>query len=148
VYALVTVNGDGSLGPNIRRSAPGACASDERPDRGMRRAAASSPVCGVDGSLHGPTAHGATIQEIADAIERPWLDRPVVDRTGLEGRFDARLELGLVPLSVIASVHPDATMVVESLGVRSMQRALPEQLGLTLEPSTASYNVVAVEATR
>ncbi|HVZ23417.1 MAG TPA: M56 family metallopeptidase [Vicinamibacterales bacterium] len=151
VYALVLSNTGGALGPNIRPARPGACVTAEAMRDGAmsgRRDFRGRPSCGVDGSLTGPTAHGATIQEIARAIERPWLDRPVVDRTGLEGRFDAQLELGLVPLSVIASVHPDATPVVESLGVRSMQRALPEQLGLTLEPSTASYDVVAVEATR
>jgi uncharacterized protein (TIGR03435 family) len=150
VYALVLANADGRLGPNLRPAAPGSCVGG-----GIMRMNAGGqalltqrprkPACGVENSLTGPAAYGASIEELARAIQRPWLDRPVVDRTGLKGTFDMRLQLGLVPLSVIASVHPDATRVIESMGARSIQHALVEQLGLTLEDSRAPYDVIVVD---
>ena len=150
VYALVLANADGRLGPGMHPATPGECVTGDML-RGSPGSAARliqgqrMPICGVDNSLTGPVAQGATIDELAEAIQRPWLDRPVVDRTGLKGRFDARLQLGLVPLSVIASVHPDSRPVLASIGSRSMQDALPEQLGLTLEDETAPYDVVIVD---
>lgn len=67
------------------------------------------------------------------------LERPVVDRTGLDGRFDYEVRFSGVsgPLSVSPASEP--------LGP-DFFTALREELGLKLEPVTAPVDVLVIDS--
>jgi uncharacterized protein (TIGR03435 family) len=64
-----------------------------------------------------------------------FLDRPVVDRTGLEGRWDFEL-----------TWTPDETRVTDPNAPPGLFTAVQEQLGLKLEPVKAPADVLVVDA--
>jgi uncharacterized protein (TIGR03435 family) len=82
-----------------------------------------------------------TVAEMASVMQRAVFDRPVVDRTGLTGRYDFDLEftadesmfggLGLKPIP--ESTKPD------------LFDAIQEQLGLKLEASRAMVDTVVID---
>jgi uncharacterized protein (TIGR03435 family) len=89
-----------------------------------------------------------TLAEFVDRIRHTTPlapDLPVVDRTGLTDQYDFRIRFGLLPIAAIASEHPVFATVVAPFGVRSMFTALPEQLGLKLEKSTAPFEVLVID---
>jgi uncharacterized protein (TIGR03435 family) len=146
-YALVLA--DNGLGPNIHPTTStcvdgpalaAAAAQRRRLAQGQR-----ITLCGVDNSMTGATGSRVTMAEIASELHSPWLDREVVDRTGLTGAFDYALRLGPVPLSAIATAHPNLEPMLAPLGVSPMPRALEEQLGLKLEPARMPFEVLVVE---
>ena len=72
------------------------------------------------------------------------IDRPVVDRTGLAGRFDFTLEYGpqssdeLAKLPAVEGTSPNAVRM-------PFRHALREQLGLHLVPSTAPIRSLIID---
>jgi uncharacterized protein (TIGR03435 family) len=66
------------------------------------------------------------------------LDRPVVDRTGLSGRFDyeVRFSVSAGRLDSLAAAPP----------VPDLFRALRDQLGLKLEPVIAPVDILVVDS--
>ena len=70
------------------------------------------------------------IDVLAETVERP-----VVDQTGLSGRFDIDLEWSIVTSA--APSNPDAVTVFT---------ALQEQLGLKLEPSRGPVDVLVIDS--
>ena len=75
-------------------------------------------------------------------------DLPVVDRTGLAEQYDFRIRFGFLPVAAIAAAHPLFGAAVSPLGFRTMFTALPEQLGLKLEKSTAPFEVLVIDEVR
>ena len=69
------------------------------------------------------------------------LGRPVVDQTGLDGRFDFSLKWGFVPPGSSASSAADQS---EFTGL-TFNRALKEQLGLNLKPTIAPVSFFVVD---
>lgn len=130
VYALVRA-GDG-LGPNIRPAA-GGCGFD----------------CGVDNDLFGVMAKSVTmadfVRDVRIDLSPLPLGRDVIDRTGLIGAYDFELRIGLLPLAAIAHRSPVAAELLYPAGVRSIHSALPMQLGLKLEESTAPRQVLVID---
>jgi uncharacterized protein (TIGR03435 family) len=66
--------------------------------------------------------------------------RPVIDKTGLSGRFDYTLEWAPDPTG---PPHPDAPPA-EPLGQTSSQ-ALRDQLGLKLESTKAQVQILVID---
>jgi uncharacterized protein (TIGR03435 family) len=142
VYALVKANADGRLGPDI------AVSSSNCFDAGMSRRVFSRRWCGIDNDLTGIRAERVTMAEFAADIRgsTPLApDLPVVDRTGLADKYDFRITFGFLPIAAIASGHPLFGAAVSPLGFRTMFTALPEQLGLKLEKSTAPFEVLVID---
>jgi uncharacterized protein (TIGR03435 family) len=87
--------------------------------------------------------------EIAEAMTGPMsaIRAPlnIVDRTGLEGTFDFELRLGPLPLALFANRSALAGAAFAPFGIRTADQALAEQLGLTLEESTAPFDVLVVD---
>lgn len=87
----------------------------------------------------------ATIEDFANVMQGTVLDRPVVDQTGLQGKFDFTLDwtpdesqfggagAHLPPPSDKADAPP------------GLFTALPEQTGLRLEPTKALVSVLVVD---
>ncbi len=87
-------------------------------------------------------ARNATMVELAQSMQTAVLDRPVVDRTGIEGRYDFTLDwqpdetqfLSFGP----AQTFPDS-------GKPDIFKAYQEQLGLKLEGVRAPADVMVVD---
>jgi uncharacterized protein (TIGR03435 family) len=90
-------------------------------------------------------AVNATMDDFARAMQTAVLDRPVVNRTGLEGRYDFTLtwtpdESQFRSMGVrVPPPSPDAN------GPPGLFTAIQEQLGLRLESTTAPVEVIVVD---
>jgi uncharacterized protein (TIGR03435 family) len=130
VYALTLARRDGRLGPRLKR-AEAECAP---PDSGPAQSSQARPRCGFrlgNGALSG---EGATMARLASELS--FVDRQVIDRTGLAGAFDIDLEW--TPDSPGAAPSPDAGP--------SIFTAIQEQLGLRLEPATAPLDIIVIDS--
>lgn len=79
---------------------------------------------------NGIQGNGVSLKTLADLLSRP-LGRPVLDKTGLDGKYDVKLEFA--PLN-----DPESTLP-------SPPTAIEEQLGLKLESATVPREVVVVD---
>jgi uncharacterized protein (TIGR03435 family) len=86
-------------------------------------------------------ASNARMTDLAAVMQESVLDRPVVDRTGLTGRFDFRLKWtpdqsqfgGMAALGHPTDSAPD------------LSKAMEEQLGLKLESTRAQVDVLVID---
>ena len=81
-------------------------------------------------------ATNATMVDIAEALQQGALDAPVVDQTGLTGRFDLRLTWtpdDIQPVSDSSNAPPN------------LFTAMQEQLGLKLVSTRAPVNVMVID---
>jgi len=137
IYALVQTRSNGSLGPRLRRSnvdcdaALAAVAAARR--AGAPPNPADRPVC----AFRGFTGSGVTLGQLS-AVLTPILQRVVLDRTGLDGRFD--VDLALTPDQMR---RPDANASLDS---PSIFTTLQEQLGLKVEATRGPVQVVVIDA--
>src|SRR6185437_13924934 len=74
----------------------------------------------------------ATVQQLADLYAR-FMDRPVIDETGLTGRFD---------FTVQYEAEPDAAGPFGAVTARSLFTAFEEQAGLKLRATRGPVNVL------
>jgi uncharacterized protein (TIGR03435 family) len=129
VYALVRARSDGQLGDGLRRSVPDECISPLSPPAD----AGSLPTCGAGPMNQGVlTGYGMTMLDFARTLQF-YLDRPVLDQTALTGKFTITLRF---VLELPSGPTPGDT---------SIFAALPEQLGLKLDPERASVNVLVID---
>jgi uncharacterized protein (TIGR03435 family) len=76
-----------------------------------------------------------TMQQIADSLMMPLA---VVDRTGLEGHYDAVLDVGLAT----APANPDTS---DEIGLPQLPEALQKELGLKLEKQSAQVDYFVID---
>jgi uncharacterized protein (TIGR03435 family) len=88
---------------------------------------------GKDGSLN--ITH-FSMGELAQEFSRGQFDRPVVDATGLKGRYDIRIDM-----STIAAANPKDRMEMESAFITSME----EQMGLKVEARKQEVDVLVID---
>jgi uncharacterized protein (TIGR03435 family) len=154
VYALV-MDTAGELGPLLQRhpddspcsttpAMPSPAPNTRQPQLLDRR---FPPECGgvvdMPPSAPGRTRAGArniTMELIASSMGS-GLDRPVVDRTGLTGRFDIALEF--IPRDDHA--RPAASNSQPTPAGPTFVQALKEQLGLRLEPQTGPVEFLLID---
>jgi uncharacterized protein (TIGR03435 family) len=84
-----------------------------------------------------------TMQQIGDSLGMPLAMRgvpplAVVDRTGLEGHYDAVLDVGLAT----APQNPDTS---DEIGLPQLPEALQKELGLKLEKQSAQVDFFVVD---
>jgi uncharacterized protein (TIGR03435 family) len=131
IYALVTARKDRRLGPALRHSG---C-----PDSSGLPTTAGALKCGATSSVPGRLyGRGIALEGLAGVLS---VDdgRQVHDRTGLSGLYDFELEFE--PQGSGAS---GGTQLALS-GKPSIYAALPEQLGLELEPRRELLDVTVVD---
>jgi uncharacterized protein (TIGR03435 family) len=146
-YALTLARKDGRLGPQIARSDVD-CAqwlADKRPQIGAGGPSpvapgGKRPACLLMATRRFLTAGTKPMSELAVALQS-LVGRPVVDQTGLTGAFD--MDLQWTP-SVEMSATPNGPPSAADDGA-SIFTALQEQLGLKLEPTNSSFNVLVVD---
>ena len=147
IYALVRANGNGALGPGLRPRTVD-CAV-------VAAGVAAGERCGGQIFPGHVSARGITMTQFVSGLARlmPNVDRNVVDRTGLTGTFD--LDLTWTPeRSLTNSDTPGMPMPGLPAGVQpppvdpngpSLFTALREQLGLKLESTRGSVQVLIVD---
>jgi len=141
IYALVLARSDSRLGPGLRVSTtmcpapPGAAAVPPQP--------AQRPPCGITMNTSKGTLvdGGRTMAELAAALAMFAIDRPIVDRTGVSGRFEIDLEW--TP-QVLQSTAPDGGAATASDGP-SIFTALTSQLGLRLQSTRGPVEVLVID---
>ena len=120
LYALVVARNGVKLGPHLARADDRACSEG------------APPVPGCQGFRFGPTGFNIEYTQfwiLANALT-PMVGRPVVDETGLNGRYDLKLEVTPAPGEPLAD---------------SIISALPEQVGLQLQSRKGPVEVLIVD---
>jgi len=80
--------------------------------------------------------------ELAQSLQTAVMDRPVVDRTGIEGRFDFTLDWR-PDETQFASFGPPQPQPDD--GKPSIYEAFQQQLGLKLERGKAQADVMVID---
>jgi uncharacterized protein (TIGR03435 family) len=138
IYELVVARNDGRPGAGLRptvfdcdatpaaAAAPPKVAADARPNCGMDIGLAGIPIRAAGQDLGGLTAGLAQ-----------FVDRRVVDKTGLSGRFDFELKFATDTRGAAVDTQSDAP---------SIFTALQEQLGLKLDSARGPVEIVVIDS--
>jgi len=128
-YALVVVDQNGTLGPNIRPATADCKTLRETAEREGRRPGPNYFPCGNHAGIGQGSARGMNIATLAGIVSRD-AGHKVVDETGLDGIYDWDLTWTPEPLR---HHPPDRFPRIDPEGP-SIFAAVQEQLGLRLEP--------------
>jgi uncharacterized protein (TIGR03435 family) len=138
VYALVRARRDGTFGPGLSRSTA-ICAGRGAPP--PPEGAPPTVQCGARprglGNISFVSAPMAQLASMLSVV----VGRPVVDRTGFAERYD--MELKFTPETLPPGAEP-TPLPEPTDGAPSLFTALQEQLGLKLEPSTDTVEVLVI----
>jgi len=87
----------------------------------------------------------ATIDQMANALQSNVLDKPVVNQTGLTGRYDFALKFSpdAAQLANFGAGVPGAASDPD--GLPDIFAAIQQQLGLKLESTKATVDVMVIE---
>lgn len=86
----------------------------------------------------------ATIPDFTGFLQSLVLDRPVVDHTALQGKFD--FTLTFLPDETQFNGHPPVSKVADGVEpAPSLFEALQQQLGLNLSPEKTAVEVIAID---
>ena len=86
----------------------------------------------------------STISDLAQLMQVTLVDRPIVDQTGLTGRYDTVLTF--MPDESQFNGHPPQIKVPDGVeAAPSLFEALPEQLGLKLTPEKTQVTVMVID---
>lgn len=152
VYALMTTKADKTLGPKMTVSTTDCAALFARGRAGGPPPPAPSPndpmTCGMRMNSGGLSAGDVTTAQLAQSLSGS-VQRIVLDRTGLTGRYN--LNLSWTPEGMpqapagVASPNAPPVPAVDSGGA-SIFTALQEQLGLKLESVRAPIDVIVIDS--
>jgi uncharacterized protein (TIGR03435 family) len=133
VYALTLAKGGPRLKPATPADLPPATS---KPETGFAHGV--TIVSSGPGQFTGRAATMADLATLLSNLGTRILGRPVVDRTGLTGKFDFTLQLPVAQpeAATEADSQPDAG---------ALFTALQEQLGLKLQPATAPTEYLVVD---
>ena len=131
-YALKLAREDGRPGPNLVPSARECVSAREQREVPPARC---ERFRDADTALSSFTVHLAPISRVVQMLAAVGADRPIIDETGLTGRYDMQMQFrgGFAP-----NVGAD-------LDGASLLTALEEQLGLTLERRREVLNVLVID---
>jgi bla regulator protein blaR1 len=143
VYVLVLARRDRKLGDQLRPSTIDCAAVRARQARGPK--ADGDPDCTLSMALSGATMTarfvGETMDGIASLLTGPDTQRVVINRTGIEGKFDGALAFTPAPL-------PGFPPLPGSDSGTTIFTAVQEQFGLRLQPDRAPVTVLTVVSAR
>jgi uncharacterized protein (TIGR03435 family) len=152
IYALVLARSDGKLGPRMTLSTTDCAAlmASMRARGGPPPppAPGERPPCGARMFPGNLSAGAMTMTQVVNGLARmPGLNRTVVDRTGLTGAYDFDLTFTPDQMPQGRGDPPPGAPPLPAIDPNgpSLFTALQEQLGLKLEPTRASVNVLVIE---
>ena len=97
-------------------------------------------------SLNKLEARKVTIPSIVDSLSK-FLDRPVVDETGLTGRYNFTLEYSVEELrNLVRASGADASRIPDFGGEQPSIYTSVESLGLKFEPRKAPVPVIVIDS--
>jgi uncharacterized protein (TIGR03435 family) len=140
-YSLGWAKAPGQLGPGIRRISAACDAWSSDPDRRAAAGPIDAPACPTEIGL-GPGLiwiKGNSLSTFIGSLASE-LGRPVVDDTGLQGRYDVDLSFAPDPELSRLGKFPTADITGQNIFT-----AVREQLGLKLTPIDAPIDVVVIE---
>ena len=88
-------------------------------------------------------AHNVTIAEFTSELQRAVLDRPVIDKTNLTGRYDFDLDWEYDDTQFGGKLPP---VNAGKSGKPDLFTAMQQQLGLKLESSRASVDTIVIDS--
>jgi uncharacterized protein (TIGR03435 family) len=149
VYALIVARSDGKLGNQLRRSGdacvpptpPAGAPPPPPPPPGATPTVTQCPSILAPGAISG---RQLTMGRLAETLS-PWIDRTVIDRTGLEGNFDVDLQwmfdrsLSGGPGDFGRGGPPPSS------DLPSLFTAIQEQLGLKLASQRAAVEMLLID---
>ena len=133
-YVLTMLHPDGRLGPRLKPAAV-TCDDAQAVEKARATKAPGAPLCNGVSGRNRIWFSGMRLGSVANALAS-LLNRPVIDRTGLTGRFDVDVEY----------VAPDVPDPTDASGPVSVFTALQEQLGLRLQPEDVPMEVLIVDS--
>jgi uncharacterized protein (TIGR03435 family) len=147
IYALVVARKDGKTGPHLR---PAAVDCDTVGRGSAPPPIAQSPTerlpCGMRQAPGRILAGGVPMAPLVGNLSN-FVDRLVVDRTGLKGNFDLELEWTPDQQSQPATGDaPPGAFPPPPAGGPSIFTALQEQLGLKLESTKGPVEVLVIDS--
>ena len=142
IYALVLARKDGKLGARIRPGTFGCLALRTRAIREPPPSPAPSGrvPCALRFRAGSVVGEGISLAQLADHLAR-FVNRVVVDQTGLAGEFDFDLEW--TPDQWKLDASPQTPNLPNG---PSLFTALPEQLGLKLESTRGRVEVLVIDS--
>ncbi|MGP0074893.1 MAG: M56 and DUF3738 domain-containing protein [Bryobacteraceae bacterium] len=152
IYALVLANKDGKLGPQLTESKEGSCTTFDPskppppPDPGK------PPTLGCGGMMMGiDRVNGAAVPvaQLAPVLSR-MLERTVIDKTGLTGKYDIKAQWTpdqsqLQAMAPPGGLPPGMPPPQFDPNGPSIFTALQEQLGLKLESQKGPVDVIVID---
>jgi uncharacterized protein (TIGR03435 family) len=142
-YALMLSNKDGKLGPALHESKAD-CYSVANPSP-QGEPPDPTRLCGIRGGNGNITALGVTMRQAAANIATyPLVNRPVIDRTGLGGRYDWHIE---VTPAFLNGPYPDSPPIPNPAADSgpNLFTGLQEQLGLKLQGEKAQVEYLVID---
>lgn len=141
-FALIPARGDGRLGPQMKLSTTN-CAAARGPTQGPAPATTSGQLLCTTRIGPGSLNAGAmTMSRLATTLGG-FTGRIVRDETGLTGVYD--LLLTFTPETGGGPSGPGLPQPAIDPNAPSLMAAIPEQLGLRLEPRRSPVDVVVVD---
>jgi uncharacterized protein (TIGR03435 family) len=155
IYALVAARADGKLGPGLHPSTVDCVAlMAERARKGMPPPPPTETVqCGFRIGPGQMTGGSMPLSQLATSLSN-FVQRVVVDRTGMAGNFDLDLKYtldqstmanALGPLKAAAIAGAPSTDGPAGADAPGLFTALQEQLGLKLESARGAVDVLVIE---
>lgn len=145
-YALVLARSDGRLGPQLQRADVDCEALDKSGRPPPANGPGKPPVCGGAFGAGNLIFNGFPLSRLAVNLST-WVQRVVIDRTGLEGPFNVHVQWTVdqrPPFDSIGAPAREIEVPADQTGP-SIFTALQEQLGLRLEAVKAPVDVLVID---
>ena len=143
-YALAVAKNDRKLGPELRTSTLDCEKKRTGPPPPPPQGREDQPACGMRIGPGQMVMGGASMEQLASILSQ-FVQRTVVDRTGLGGPFD--LHLGWTPERYPQGPPPPGGPPLPPVDPNgpSLFAALQEQLGLKLESTKGPVDVLVID---
>jgi uncharacterized protein (TIGR03435 family) len=141
IYSLVPAKSDGTLGPNLRRSDMDCAGQRAQVVSGRVRCGVLVSEAATSASLRGG---GASFAEFVRLFS-DFLERPLIDNTGLTGVFDLELQFTAARGSLPGAAVPGGLATAPGTDIPSVFTAVQEQLGLKLNAATGTADVLVID---
>jgi uncharacterized protein (TIGR03435 family) len=141
VFALILARRDGQLGEHLKKSNTD-CKAPTAPRTGPIDLSVPNQCGVIMGGSGRMNFRGVTMETLAAQLSAR-VGRSVVDRSGLEGRYDLDVEFSPQPLQA-GSAEAAADRPADTAA--SIYTAVQEQLGLKLESQKGSIQVTVIDS--